>query len=117
VLGLLAVLGTSAAVAASFAFGFGLLGSRLVDLEAGRAASRAECVVAQTMNLLTASPLDEIEGLHGTSMSAAEAGGLSTWRIEFAVSALPTGYRVDATLVDTETREAMRQFVAWRGRT
>ena len=112
----LRVVATTAIVASALVFGIGLLGSRLVDLDAGRATSRVESVVAQTMDLIAASTFEEIERLHGTALPATACGGAPTWRIEFAVSSQSTGCRVDATVVNTETRAALRQFVAWRGR-
>jgi len=112
----LRVVATTAIVASALVFGIGLLGSRLVDLDAGRATSRVESVVAQTMDLIAASTFEEIERLHGTTLPATACGGAPTWRIEFAVSSQSTGCRVDATVVNTETRAALRQFVAWRGR-
>ncbi len=94
----------------------GKFGAGLVDLESGRAGPRAERVVAQTLNLLAACPLAEVEALHGTSIPASSAGGAADWRIDFTVSPLQSGYRIVATLVDQKTVTAMREFVAWRGR-
>lgn len=82
----------------------------------GGTAIDVDAVATDTVDFVAAVPEDELERLDGTSLMDWRHAGEALFRVELAVEPDPTGIRVHATLVDSRTREALKDFVAWRGR-
>ena len=73
-------------------------------------------VALDAADFVAAVPYAELEALDGKSVEDWRHTGPAAFRVEFAVDPVPTGLRVHAILIDTKTREALTDFVAWRGR-
>ncbi|MGE0143079.1 MAG: hypothetical protein AB7I19_05225 [Planctomycetota bacterium] len=115
-LGLLRVAIAIVFAATSLCLGCGQIGERLLDLATRRDSARADQVVGEALRMLAACRLDEVPTLNARAIPASDFGGARDWSLDFAVSELPSGYRVTARLMGPDSANLLREFVAWRAR-
>lgn len=106
------VLCVGGALAGAGALGDGWSG----DVDGWRRAS-GRSLMEETAAVVVALPLDELVRLDGRSIVPDDVPVESAdFRVDLEVEDVPSGVRVNAVLFDNRTREAVKDFVAFRSR-
>ena len=99
------------------ALGAGEFALHLVDVDASRRAARGEHLLQETLEAFSAYPFEAIAKLDGSESAGARVPVDPDFNVDLGVTSVRNGLlRIEAVVVDIETRREVGKFVTYRRR-